>query len=140
MPETSIRLVSDVEMLLKKCEDDPANRERYIQMILNIDPLNKEVQRFMNSGHSIGKGGKPTPQRADLPGISSETPSTKSWQVALLLSIFFGGLGVDRFYLGQIGLGVAKLVTGGGFGFWWLIDAVLIGLKKAKDSNGRTVR
>ncbi len=50
----------------------------------------------------------------------------KSPTKALLLSIFLGGLGVDRFYLGHVGLGLGKLFTGGGLGVWWLIDIFLI--------------
>ncbi|MGV2393309.1 UNVERIFIED_CONTAM: NINE protein [Campylobacter lari] len=30
-----------------------------------------------------------------------------------VLSILFGGLGIDRFYSGRIGLGIGKLLTGG---------------------------
>ena len=44
----------------------------------------------------------------------------------LLISIFAGGLGIDRFMLGQTGLGVAKLLTCGGFGIWAFIDWFLI--------------
>ena len=40
----------------------------------------------------------------------------------LLVSILVGGLGVDRFLLGDTGLGVLKLITAGGLGIWWLID------------------
>jgi TM2 domain-containing membrane protein YozV len=36
-----------------------------------------------------------------------------------------GMLGIDRFYQRQIGLGTIKLLTGGGFGIWYLIDGVL---------------
>ncbi len=61
----------------------------------------------------------------------------KDWLVALLLSIFLGGLGVDRFYLGYIGLGILKLITAGGFGIWWLIDVILIATNKLNDSNGK---
>lgn len=51
----------------------------------------------------------------------------KSPVVALVLSIFLGYLGVDRFYIGQIGLGVAKLLLSWAtFGIWPLIDFFLI--------------
>jgi TM2 domain-containing membrane protein YozV len=61
----------------------------------------------------------------------------KSFLVALILSIFVGGLGVDRFYLGYIGLGVLKLITFGGCGIWWLIDLILIATGKMTDANGQ---
>ena len=46
--------------------------------------------------------------------------------ISLIVSILVGGWGVDRFYIGDIGLGIAKLITGGGCGVWWLIDIFLI--------------
>lgn len=61
----------------------------------------------------------------------------RSWLVALLLSIFLGGLGIDRFYLGKIGTGILKLITCGGLGIWWLIDLIMIATGKMKDSKGR---
>ena len=63
-------------------------------------------------------------------------PEQKDFMVALLLSIFVGTLGVDRFYLGYIGLGILKLVTAGGCGVWWIIDLILIATKNLKDANG----
>ena len=44
----------------------------------------------------------------------------------LLVSIFGGKLGIDRFMIGDVGLGVAKLLTCGGFLIWWLVDLFLI--------------
>ena len=46
--------------------------------------------------------------------------------LSILLSIFIGTLGVDRFYVGDVGLGIGKLLTAGGCGIWWLIDIFLI--------------
>ena len=50
----------------------------------------------------------------------------KSPIVALVLSIFLGCYSIDRFYIGHIGLGVAKLLTCSGVGFWYFIDWFLI--------------
>jgi len=61
----------------------------------------------------------------------------KDWLTALLLSIFLGQLGIDRFYLGYIGLGVLKLLTAGGCGIWWLVDVILIATNRLKDAQGR---
>lgn len=52
----------------------------------------------------------------------------------LLISIFFGELGIDRFMLGDIGMGVLKLLTGGICGILWLIDVCTI-QKKTKEKN-----
>lgn len=46
--------------------------------------------------------------------------------MALILSAIVGSLGVDRFYIGDVGLGVGKLLTCGGAYIWWLIDIFMI--------------
>ncbi|HSD06113.1 TM2 domain-containing protein [Flavobacterium sp.] len=45
---------------------------------------------------------------------------------SLLISIFAGHLGIDRFYIGDTGMGVGKLLTCGGFGIWTIVDWFLI--------------
>ena len=73
---------------------------------------------------------------ASTPSVPLPPPQGKSWLVALLLSIFLGSLGVDRFYLGYVGLGILKLITCGGAGIWWLIDLILIACNKMTDKAG----
>jgi TM2 domain-containing membrane protein YozV len=45
---------------------------------------------------------------------------------SLIISILAGSLGIDRFMIGDVGLGVGKLLTCGGFGIWGLVDWFLI--------------
>ena len=46
--------------------------------------------------------------------------------MALIISLLGGGLGIDRFYIGDTTLGVLKLITCGGFSIWAIIDLFLI--------------
>jgi TM2 domain-containing membrane protein YozV len=70
--------------------------------------------------------------------------SDRSRVTAGLLGIFFGSLGVGRFYLGYTGVGVAQIavtwLTCGIGGLWPLIDAVLILAGKVPDAQGRVLR
>ena len=65
-------------------------------------------------------------QCADLRNPTFFSSDLKDPTTALLISLFAGGLGVDRFYIGDVGLGVGKLLTGGGCGIWAIIDLFLI--------------
>jgi len=44
----------------------------------------------------------------------------------LIVSLLAGGFGIDRFMIGDTNLGIAKLLTCGGFGIWAIIDWFLI--------------
>jgi hypothetical protein len=73
---------------------------------------------------------------------SSETKSDsltvlqfKDPTTALIISVVGGGaLGIDRFYIGDTGLGIAKLLTCGGLGIWILVDWFLI-MSATKEKN-----
>lgn len=65
-----------------------------------------------------------------------EENTLKSKTTAIILSVLLGQLGVDRFYLGYVGLGVVKLITCGGFGIWWLIDLIMICTGSLKPADG----
>ena len=56
----------------------------------------------------------------------------------LLVSIFLGNLGVDRFMLGDIGMGILKLLTCGVCGILTIIDWFTIS-KKTKELNFNNV-
>jgi TM2 domain-containing membrane protein YozV len=61
--------------------------------------------------------------------MAKENKKKVNWILTLIMSIIFGGLGVDRFLMGHIGLGILKLITLGGCGIWWLVDLILIATK-----------
>lgn len=46
--------------------------------------------------------------------------------IAWLLWLFTGVIGGHRYYLGDVGMGVAMTLTLGGFGVWALVDAFFI--------------
>ena len=54
--------------------------------------------------------------------------------LVLVISVLLGGYGVDRIYVGDVGLGILKLLTCGGLGIWWLIDLFLI-MDRTKEKN-----
>lgn len=65
--------------------------------------------------------------------------SDKSGLAAFLLCLFFGSLGIHRFYVGKIGTGILMLLTGGGLGLWYLYDLVSIVCNNFTDKKGNVV-
>ena len=65
--------------------------------------------------------------------------SDKSRLVALLLVLFFGGIGVHRFYAGKIGTGILWILTFGCFGIGVLIDTIMIICGTFTDKDGNQI-
>lgn len=63
-----------------------------------------------------------------------QTLQFKDPTTCLIISLLGGSLGIDRFYIGDTGLGVAKLITCGGLGIWTIIDLFLI-MGAAREKN-----
>lgn len=88
-------------------------------------------------------------EKRQLPEIRShlDTLNEREWRqvmstrildpvMILIISLLVGCLGIDRFMLGQVGLGVLKLVTLGGLGLWTLIDFFII-MSATRERNRR---
>ena len=59
----------------------------------------------------------------------------REWQrqlTILIISFVAGYLGLDRFYRGEVALGIIKLVTLGACGIWWLIDVAIAAYRFGK--------
>ena len=120
---------------LKKCEmeiasaDTTSDEERLEQLkSMRMDLEQQKVDMFlMTNGEFLPEHKIPFVREKLLTLDESKwgTLSTiqfKNPTTALLLSIFLGGWGVDRIYIGNTGMGIGKLLTCGGFGIWTIID------------------
>lgn len=70
----------------------------------------------------------------DSTWIRISTLQFKDPTITLIVSLLGGSLGIDRFYIGDMGLGIAKLLTCGGVGIWTIVDWFLI-MKTVREKN-----
>ncbi len=71
--------------------------------------------------------------------ITLQSLQFKDPTTSLLISIFVGYLGIDRFYIGDVGLGIGKLLTCGGFYIWTIVDWFLI-MDATRDKNAEILQ
>ena len=62
----------------------------------------------------------------DSKWLMIQTLQFKDPTTMLIISLIGGHFGIDRFVLGDTGLGVGKLLTCGGFGIWTIVDWFMI--------------
>lgn len=67
-----------------------------------------------------------------------QTQSSKRILPVFLLCLFFGPLGIHRFFVGKIPTGVLQIVTLDGIGIWALVDLIIICVN-FKDSEGHKI-
>ena len=70
----------------------------------------------------------------DSQWIIIQSINIKDPMLSLIVSIVGGHFGIDRFLIGDIGLGIGKLITCGGIGIWTVIDWFLI-MDATRDRN-----
>lgn len=44
---TAISVYDDIRALLEKCKNDPSNRRRYANLILDLDPTNSDAMQYL---------------------------------------------------------------------------------------------
>jgi TM2 domain-containing membrane protein YozV len=75
----------------------------------------------------------------DSKWVMLSTAQFKDPTTTLIVSILGGTLGIDRFIIGDTGLGVGKLLTCGGLGVWAIIDWFMI-QKATREKNMQKIQ
>lgn len=105
-----------------------------------MDSQKVDMFMMMNAknfeGHHVGIIREKLMDADETKWAAAQTVPLKDPTTALIISVLIGGLGIDRFYIGDTGLGIAKLLTCGGLGIWTIVDWFLImGAAREKNMN-----
>jgi hypothetical protein len=92
--------------------------------------------RYPNGTSTVIEDSKNNSSKVPININSNSNPTNKSLVVAVALWFFLGLLGIHRFYLGHIGMGILYLLTGALCGIGWLIDGILLLTGGLKPKNG----
>lgn len=104
------------------------------------DDSNGENDRSFSSGKKENYNSRESGSQGWSSGNGNSNPSNSRSRkcnkhlYVWLFTFVLGDFGIDRFYRGQIGLGILKLITGGGLGFWFLADFIIALIKAYSNS------
>lgn len=120
--------IGSVEVKYKECSNlDGPTFSKYKNEIFMI--------KYANGTSTVIKKEKVNSKPADEED-AIESEFDRSQTVAFVLCLFFGALGIHRFYLGHIGMGILYLLTGGLCGIGVIVDLILIGTGNLKPKKG----
>ena len=120
--------IKDSRALVKRINDEEDAEDDYIAS--NEVSISNEVLITTRSDSNI-KSKDPS-----LKPVLSPKTMNQDRTTALLLAIFLGWLGIHRFYLGYVGVGIIQLLTMGGFLVWWIIDIINLSRGTLKPKKG----
>ena len=92
----------------------------------------QKVDMFIMTNSKFFEGHQVAPIRDRLLKLDDskwalvQTMQFKDPTTSLIVSLLAGSLGIDRFMIGDTGLGIGKLLTCGGLGIWAIIDWFMI--------------
>ena len=116
--DLSLPLIQD-EYLMKVLEQvatiQPGNRDFLLAQFLA-----NESKKFRVGDLGMIRNLMQDLTDSQLAAVTGE--NYKDPTISLILSILCGSLGIDRFYIGDTGQGIGKLLTLGGLGVWTIID------------------
>lgn len=81
-----------------------------------------------------------SPQAVNCPFCGHPQYKPKNGLTLFFFCLFFGGLGIHRFYAGRVFSGLIMLFTFGGFGIWPFVDIVSILSGDFTDINGNIIK
>lgn len=89
--------------------------------------------KFFES-HQVGMIREKLIQLDDSKWTTIQTLQFKDPTTSLIVSLLGGGLGIDRFIIGDTGMGIGKLLTCGGLGIWTIVDWFMI-MGRTREKN-----
>jgi len=85
-------------------------------------------------GHHLAEVRERLLKLDDSKWVQVQSLQFKDPTTSIIVSLLGGSFGIDRFMIGDTGLGVAKLLTCGGMGIWTIVDWFLImGITREKN-------
>ena len=135
----------------KKCSDLLMGQFLCEEPVIDADT---QAEKGCNSSRKVYVSCKPAPQIVCIPdntkepcefsgeeiGFNKDVPckwtNNCEFETTLLLSIFLGMFGIDRFYLGYPAIGLLKFATLGFFFLGQLVDVLLIATQTVTPADG----